>query len=177
MRNVFWGTILYKYYKLERVQVMVLILDGNSEIGAQVRSNLCYLIWLRLSIISEQIRKDLFLSAFATCSEWPSNILSVSYITANLYCLAHATYLVIYISSPHVFGRSVDIASPHLGGAHTNLHNEPKLCAKFGLTKFVFLIYASASDLNPLCKYIRIRVLGLKKIECIFKMLLEWSVC
>ena len=27
--------------------IMVLIMDGNSEIGAHVRSNLCYLIFLR----------------------------------------------------------------------------------------------------------------------------------
>ena len=32
---------------LERGSIMVLILDGNPEIGAHVRSNLCYLICLR----------------------------------------------------------------------------------------------------------------------------------
>ena len=33
---------------------MVLILDGNSEKGAQVRTNLCYLIWPRHLIDREQ---------------------------------------------------------------------------------------------------------------------------
>ena len=39
--------------------VVILILDGNSEIGAHVRSNLCYLIWAVINRIFF-IRIDLF---------------------------------------------------------------------------------------------------------------------
>ena len=47
----------------ETIPCMVLILDGNSEIGAHVRSNLCYLIFLRHLIISRksQIETELFM--------------------------------------------------------------------------------------------------------------------
>ena len=38
----------------------VLVLDGNSEIGAHVRSNLCYLICLKLPVIKRAV-KNLFL--------------------------------------------------------------------------------------------------------------------
>ena len=34
-----------------KVSTMVLILDGNSEVGAHVRSNLCYLIRLALLLV------------------------------------------------------------------------------------------------------------------------------
>ena len=63
---------------------VVLILDGNSEIGGQVRSNLCYLICLRHLIRSEQShigflfrKKDTDLHDCAACSELPSNISSM----------------------------------------------------------------------------------------------------
>ena len=36
-------------------QLMVLILDGNVEIGALVSSNLCYLIWVRNLIRSRGV--------------------------------------------------------------------------------------------------------------------------
>ena len=39
---------------------MVLILDGNSELGAQVRSNLCYLICLRHLLWSGAVTKRIF---------------------------------------------------------------------------------------------------------------------
>ena len=59
---------------------MVLILDGNSETGAYVRSNLCYLSCLSHLIRSRAIENDFFpsktyfLQACAKCSELPSNI-------------------------------------------------------------------------------------------------------
>ena len=56
---------------------MVLILDGNSEIGAHVWSNLCYLICLRHLIRSKTVTNlifPIFLHACATCSKLPSDI-------------------------------------------------------------------------------------------------------
>ena len=57
---------------------MVLILDGNSEIEAHVRSNSCYLIYLRHWIRSRAVQKLIFfineLHACAICSELPFNI-------------------------------------------------------------------------------------------------------
>ena len=43
---------LWGYVTLQRNSCvpMLFILDGNSEIGAQVRSNLCYLIYIRYLI-------------------------------------------------------------------------------------------------------------------------------
>ena len=41
---------------------MVFIYDGNSEIGAQVRSNLCYLIYLRHLMRSRGVTNRFFFS-------------------------------------------------------------------------------------------------------------------
>ena len=59
---------------------MVLILDGNSEIGAQVGNNICNLICLRHLFISRTVTNQIFFSrtdyfflhACATCFELPS---------------------------------------------------------------------------------------------------------
>ena len=56
---------------------MVLILDGISEMGAHVRSNLCYFICLRHEIRSRAVtnlsyfspKRPIFLHACATCFE------------------------------------------------------------------------------------------------------------
>ena len=69
--------------KLEMITLrMVLNLDGNSEIGAHVRSNLCYLICFIESshkLNSFFPRKDLiFLHTCVTFSELPSNIKTVT---------------------------------------------------------------------------------------------------
>ena len=60
---------------------MVLILDGNSEIGAYVRVNICYLICLlqllRASTVTNRIfspKRPIILYACATCYELPSDI-------------------------------------------------------------------------------------------------------
>ena len=60
--------------------LMVLILDGNCEIGAHVRSNLCYLTYLRTLISSRVGTNRIFLSektyipsCVRTCSVLPSN--------------------------------------------------------------------------------------------------------
>ena len=66
---------------------MVLILDGHSDIGARVRSNLCYLICLGHLVRSRAftnlfflLRKDIvFLHACAICSELPSNMSTTMY--------------------------------------------------------------------------------------------------
>ena len=60
---------------------MVFIWDGNSEIGAHFRSILCYLICLRHLIWSRAVtnrgffspKSPIFLHAWATCSNLPSN--------------------------------------------------------------------------------------------------------
>ena len=69
---------------LKLLFLMVLISDGNSEIGAHVGSNLCYLFCLRHSVRSRagtnrilNPKMPIFLLACATCSELPSNISSI----------------------------------------------------------------------------------------------------
>ena len=75
---------------------MVLILDGNSEIGAQVRSHLCYLI--RLMRSREVTNREFypkwlfFVHACATCSELPSNI-SIMDQNHKIAMRPHATIL------------------------------------------------------------------------------------
>ena len=66
------------------IHTMVLILDGNSEIGAQVKSNFCYLIFLRHLVGSRVAtnsivfsKKAFFLHACAACSELPSNVSTI----------------------------------------------------------------------------------------------------
>ena len=60
---------------------MVLILDGNSYLGAHLGSNRCYLTCIRLLISSKTVKNRVFflkrplvLYACATCYELPSNI-------------------------------------------------------------------------------------------------------
>ena len=67
-------------------QDMVLILDGNSEKGAHVRSHLCYLICLMhlfrsITVINQMFfsEKPIFHHACATCSELPSTIGTMSH--------------------------------------------------------------------------------------------------
>ena len=73
-----WGLLLslvYPICKLDTLPYMVLILDGNSEIDARVRSNLCYLTCPRLLISSRAVtnriffypKRPIFLHACATC--------------------------------------------------------------------------------------------------------------
>ena len=64
-----------------KLETKVLILEGNSEIGAHVMSNLCYLISLRLSMSSKAVSHWIFFSEktyFPSCTcgtyiELPSN--------------------------------------------------------------------------------------------------------
>ena len=62
---------------------MVLISDGNSEIGTHVRSNncnlICFRLLIRLSAVTNQIfssflKWPIFFHAWAPCSKLPSNI-------------------------------------------------------------------------------------------------------
>ena len=56
---------------------MVLILDGNLETGAQIRSNVCYLICLRHLIRSRAVTNRVYLTPkepIFLCSELPSDI-------------------------------------------------------------------------------------------------------
>ena len=62
------------------LEPMVLLLDGNSEIGAHVRSNLFYLIWLKtFDQLENSHKSDIFslerpIFLCATWSELPPNI-------------------------------------------------------------------------------------------------------
>ena len=56
---------------------MVLVLDCQSEIGALVRSDLAYLICLRHLLRSRTVANQFFLYTCATCSELPSNIITL----------------------------------------------------------------------------------------------------
>ena len=64
---------------------MILILDGNLEIGAHARNNLCYLIFLTHLIRSQAVKNRIIfapkgsisLYACAKCSELPSNMNSM----------------------------------------------------------------------------------------------------
>ena len=75
------------------MHLMVLILDGNSEIGSHVRSNLCCLICLRHLIRSRTLTNRIFFSqkiticfhACATCYELPSNISNMA--TSKVLCI------------------------------------------------------------------------------------------
>ena len=63
---------------------MVLILDGSSETGAPLGSNLCYLIYSRHLIRARGVKNwffspkiPIFLHAYAICSELPSYIITM----------------------------------------------------------------------------------------------------
>ena len=63
------------------IQSMVLIIDGNSKIGAHVRNHLCYLTCLRHLITTKTVSNrtfSFFLLACATCSELSSIIRTLS---------------------------------------------------------------------------------------------------
>ena len=61
---------------------MVRLLDGDSEKGEHVRSNLCYLICLRHLIGLRAVTNRIFIfpifHACVICSELPSNISSIT---------------------------------------------------------------------------------------------------
>ena len=68
---------LYVYSPVS-VSIIVLILDGNSVIGASVMGNLCFLICVRHLIRSRAVKNRLFYPKIflecASCSELPSHI-------------------------------------------------------------------------------------------------------
>ena len=77
-------------------------LDGNSEIGAHVRSNLCYLTCFRHLISSRAVtnrffspKRPLYLYACAKRSELPSNISTIGKV--GLFCGSLFMYSVYLI--------------------------------------------------------------------------------
>ena len=86
--------------------LMVLILDGNAEIGAHVRGNPCYLICVGIRLNREKAqlgffsspRRFIFLHACVTCSELPSNINTMA--GAKFYFAKGFTFMVakVFIS-------------------------------------------------------------------------------
>ena len=75
---------LYTFHLGSKGYIMVLTLDGISDIGAHVRRNLCYLICLRLLIRSRVVTNRffspkicIFLYARASFTDLPSNISSM----------------------------------------------------------------------------------------------------
>ena len=80
----------------DRSGSMVLILDGNSEIGAHVRSDLCYLIrWRAVTNRIFSSEKNYFHYACATCYELPSNMLPC--IIYKYYIMSGYLVIIIYI--------------------------------------------------------------------------------
>ena len=79
--------------------VMVLILDGNSEIGVHVRSNLCNLISFRSREVTNSIlsrKTPISLHACVTWSELPSTISAmviVLLVTYSIKAAAPGTYI------------------------------------------------------------------------------------
>ena len=60
---------------------MVFILDGNSEIGVHVRSNICFFdlckAFDKIEIVFLSPKRPIFLHACETCSELPCNISTI----------------------------------------------------------------------------------------------------
>ena len=87
-----WVKTSWQYctnFGLLKDPLMVLIWNGNCEIGAQVRGSICYLICLRHLIRSRTVtnpffypKRPIFLHACAKSSEWPSYICTM--VTTNL---------------------------------------------------------------------------------------------
>ena len=79
-------------FELQKIiRVMVLILDGTTEIGAHKTGNLCHMICLRhlirWRVVTNRIFcSDFFLHTCATCSELSSNI-STMVRVQFFYCL------------------------------------------------------------------------------------------
>ena len=70
-----WDSVRHPLILIVNADYGTYILDDNSEIGAYVRSNLCYLICLRHLIRSRAVKNQVFpLHARKTCSEIPSEI-------------------------------------------------------------------------------------------------------
>ena len=87
--------------------LMVLIIDGNSAIGAHVRSNFCYLICLRHALTQRAVKNRFFFSSIraiflhpcATYPELPTNTSTMLHPTEmlnQLYWLYFYFYLHIY---------------------------------------------------------------------------------
>ena len=73
---------LYVFLFLSHQTMVLIFIDGKSEIGVQLRRNICYLVSLRHLIRSRAVTnlilfsplRPIFLHACATCSELPSDI-------------------------------------------------------------------------------------------------------
>ena len=82
---------------ITKVRKPIHILDGNSEIGAHVRSNLCYLICLRRLIRSRAVTNRLFLLRkdllFFMRSQ--HNLSDPVYKYHDIYSKPFATYIMI----------------------------------------------------------------------------------
>ena len=76
---------------------MVLILDGNSEIGAHVWSDIGYSIRLSHLFSARAITNLILLHTCATCSELPSNISTMVLSGKSMYDLCTMT---MYYDSP-----------------------------------------------------------------------------
>ena len=69
---------------------MLFIFHGSSEIGARVRSTLCYLTYLRHLIGSKALTNQIFFSKIpiffmlSNCSELPSNTGNTIYAVDNI---------------------------------------------------------------------------------------------
>ena len=81
-----WREALGIKCRIGMLMVMVLILDGNSELVAHVRSNFRYQTCLRHLIRTRAVtigfffspKRSIFLHACETCSELPSDIITMA---------------------------------------------------------------------------------------------------
>ena len=99
------GGYVFDVEIVDLVNTRVLILDGNTEIVVQVRSNLSYLICFR-HLISSRIKnrflpgKTFSLHGCATYSELPADIRTmVSSGKANIWCIHTAGNYVLILQS------------------------------------------------------------------------------
>ena len=79
--------------KILRVNIMVLVLDGNSETGAHIRSTVCFLYlfkafdWIESSHKADFFspKRPTFIYVCATCSELPSNMRTMVNISFAIF--------------------------------------------------------------------------------------------
>ena len=82
---------------------LVLILDGNTEIGAHVKSNLCYLISVRHFIRSRTVTNRIFFSDKTNFSSKQSEL--PSYIISTIRGINRHTEQCLYTIPPRLYVR------------------------------------------------------------------------
>ena len=93
---------------------MVLTLDGNSEKGAQVRSNLCYLICLRHLIWSRVFNKKksemTYFTSYVRITLWVTISLKKNYVSASISLQIQISLLYVHQGEWTLYGELVVLA-------------------------------------------------------------------